>query len=72
MPSENGFADQVRFILAVSVAVLLLVVGLWDAYCAYRHRLDLTVSAIVRQWCLEMPILTVFAAFLFYHLFVEH
>jgi len=71
MPLDDSFANIARYALAVIVAVAFLLVGLWDGYCYFLHREDLTVTAIFRSWFAGDPMLVVLATLLFVHLVVQ-
>jgi len=68
---DDAFANWARYGLAVIVAITFLLAGIWDAYCYFLHREELTVTAIFRSWFAADPMLIVLATILFVHLVVQ-
>lgn len=71
MAAIDRWADIARYSLAMAVAIVILVVAIWDGACYFFHRDELTVTSIFRAWFAADPTLVVLATILFCHLVIQ-
>ena len=66
---QNGPTPLVSFYLAIALIVVVVAVGTWDCYVLFVLQRTCTVSAVVRWWAREYPIIAVAVGILIGHVF---
>ena len=66
---QNGPTPLVSFWLALSLIAVVAAVGVWDCCVLFVMQRTCTVSAVIRWWSREYPIIAVAVGALVGHIF---
>jgi len=66
---NGSHSPAVPFGLAVSLLIVLSLIGLWDVYALWYLPPGSTVSYYLRNWSRELPALPMFVGLVLGHLF---
>lgn len=68
-PLNDDFPKHGQLVLALSLAVILGIIGIWDAWAIFSGKRASTVSEVIHEWSVIWPVLPFFVGLLMGHLF---